>query len=155
MGTESRLLHFNVMAQSIGRLALIGLACASAAAAAACASMVPPLQANLAGTRWTVQAIDGERISSARVPTVNFDAQRRVNGTSGCNSYFGAYSAQDGDLEVSGIGRTEMACAEPLMRQETAFLSALDAAARYVVEVDGKLVIYGRGDRGLTLVRVG
>jgi heat shock protein HslJ len=143
------------MAQSIGRAALIALACCSAAAAAACASMAPPLHANLAGTRWAVQAIDGQRISSAHIPTVNFDAQRRVAGTSGCNSYFGAYSARDGDLDVSGLGHTEMACAEPLMRQETAFLGALDAAARYVVEVDGKLVIYGRDERGLTLVRVG
>lgn len=113
------------------------------------------MQANLAGTRWTVRTIDGQPAAAMRAPTVNFGADRRVTGSASCNSYFGTYSTHDGDIDVHGVGRTEMACEQPLMRQEETFLSALDAATRYVVETDGALVLSGPNMRSLTLVRVG
>ncbi|MDX2274845.1 MAG: META domain-containing protein [Hyphomonadaceae bacterium] len=143
------------MAQELGRKALIGLACASAVLAAACASIAPPMQANLAGTRWTVQTIDGERAGAIRAPTVIFGADRRVSGSASCNSYFGTYSTHDGEIDVRSLGRTEMACEQALMRQEEAFIGALDAATRYVVESNGRLMLYGPNERSLTLVRVG
>lgn len=143
------------MAQDIGRAALIGLASLSAALAAACASIAPPMQANLAGTRWTVQTIDGRPAAAIRAPTVSFGADRRVSGSASCNSYSGSYSTNDGDIDVRTIGRTEMACEQPLMRQEEAFIGALDAATRYVVESNGRLVLSGPNQRSLTLVRVG
>lgn len=144
-----------LMAQEIGRAALIGLACASAALAAACASIAPPMQANLAGTRWAVQTIDGQPAGAIRAPTVAFGTDRRISGSASCNSYFGSYSTNDGDIDVRSIGRTEMACEQPLMRQEEAFIATLDAVTRYVVETDGRLVMSGPDDRRLTLVRVG
>jgi heat shock protein HslJ len=147
--------HLSVMAQSIGRAALIAVACCSAALAAACASFAPPMQANLAGTRWAVQTIDGRPAGAIRAPTVIFSQDRRVSGSASCNSYFGTYSTNDGDIDIRGIGRTEMACEQPLMSQEEAFIGALDAATRYVVETDGKLVLSGPNERRLTLVRVG
>lgn len=144
-----------VMSDKIGRVALVAISCASALIAAACASIAPPMQANLVGTRWAVQTIDTRPVSGARTPTLHFDAQNRVTGSAGCNSYFGTYASGGGDLEISGVGATEMACAAPIMSQETAFLSALDAASRYVVENDNRLVLSGPNGRNLTLVRVG
>ena len=116
------------MADSIGRGILITLACVSAAIAAACASAAPN---TLAGTSWTVASVNGQPTSGPRTPTLVFDSQNRVNGNGGCNSYFGEYSAHDGAIDLSGVGRTEMACMpQSIMAQEDAYLGALDAATR-------------------------
>ena len=57
-----------------------------------------------------------------------------VNGSAGCNHYFGEYEINDG-LSVGMIGNTEMWCGEPegRMDQETEYLKILQAAEDYTV----------------------
>jgi heat shock protein HslJ len=48
-----------------------------------------------------------------------------VSGRSGCNQYFGEFTIVDGTVHLGGLGGTEMACEEPLMTLEAAYLSGL------------------------------
>jgi heat shock protein HslJ len=48
-----------------------------------------------------------------------------VSGRSGCNQYFGEFTLVDGTLTLGGLGGTEMACDEPVMSLESAYLGAL------------------------------
>lgn len=59
----------------------------------------------------------------ARVTLEFQDGQ--VGGTAACNHYFAEVSIADDHITVEGIGQTEMACEEPLMSVESAYLSAL------------------------------
>ncbi len=97
--------------------------------------------AALEDTRWVLQgygqpgnlqAVLGDRTASA---TFN-SAEGTVTGSTGCNSYFGGYDLRGDKINISGpVGQTEMACEEPLMTQETAYLALLQAMQSY--EIDG------------------
>jgi heat shock protein HslJ len=70
-------------------------------------------------------------------------ADGQVSGTSGCNSYFGTYEAHDdGRLSIGALGGTEMACEEPLMALESAYLAALGGVERFTVD-DASLTLDG------------
>jgi heat shock protein HslJ len=49
----------------------------------------------------------------------------QVSGRSACNQYFGEFAIVDGKVTLGGLGGTEMACEEPIMTLEAAYLSAL------------------------------
>lgn len=48
-----------------------------------------------------------------------------VGGQSACNQYFGELTLVDGTVRIGGLGGTEMACEEPVMASEAAYLDAL------------------------------
>lgn len=83
--------------------------------------------ADLAGTAWRLLRIDGEGDVMADTElTAEFSADR-VAGTAGCNRYSG--SVADGGPAGIAIGpllSTRMACPEPVMEQETAYLKRLE-----------------------------
>ena len=62
-------------------------------------------------------------IEDARV-TLNVDGSN-VSGQAACNQYFGELAIESGRVSTDGFGQTEMACAEPVMALEAAYLSAL------------------------------
>jgi heat shock protein HslJ len=69
--------------------------------------------------------------------TLNIDATNMA-GSTGCNHYSAAYTMNGQSLTVPEPGPTStmMACAEPLMQQEAAFLSLLTTATSYTVAGD-------------------
>jgi heat shock protein HslJ len=91
----------------------------------------------LVGVTWraddpTLAALAPDAPDTAVVSLVFADGQ--VGGRSACNSYFGGYVADDrGSLSFDALGGTEMACEEPLMILETAYLSALGAVTSFSV----------------------
>ncbi len=75
--------------------------------------------------------------------TATFDgAEKRVNGSAGCNSYSGDYQLSDNTLTFLMISHTEMYCMEPegVMEQETQYLKTLNTAESYQVK-DGTLQV--------------
>jgi len=69
--------------------------------------------------------------------TIKFDsASGQFEGSAGCNSYFGSYEVDEDKLSIKQpVGQTERACLEPIMEQETQYLTALQDAEHY--EIDG------------------
>src|SRR4051794_10017109 len=53
-----------------------------------------------------------------------------VGGHSGCNSFSGTYGTNGNVVRVSQLATTRLACEQPVMDQETAFLAALQGVAR-------------------------
>jgi heat shock protein HslJ len=66
--------------------------------------------------------------------TATFAADQ-VNGSSGCNTYNGAYTLDGNAVKIGPLATTRMACPQDVMDQETAFLAALQAAI--TVETSG------------------
>ena len=88
------------------------------------------------------ELVDGAP-ADARV-TVRFD-DGEVGGTAACNHYGGTYQlGEDGAIAISVGSMTEMACEEPLMALEAAFMTALGRVAAFRVAGDD-LVLEGDG----------
>lgn len=126
--------------------AALGALGAAALALAACSQPEDGATAaagpSLAGTSWTVTAIDGAPpIAGRDAPSIAFDGEGRVSGATGCNRFSGGFAVGDGGtLTLGGDGAalatTRMACTDELNAQETKMLAVLEAVAGYAVEAD-------------------
>lgn len=94
----------------------------------------------LEGTTWRLDASDPK----APPPTVRF-ADGRASGFSGCNRFTGGFK-RDGDaLTVGPLGGTMMACPEPRMAIEKAFLERLSGTHRVAISGDRLTLTPGSG----------
>lgn len=106
-------------------------------------------QVQLSGS-YTVQTINGNLIDENN-PTLSFNVlDKGVNGTTGCNRYFGSYSLDLYALSFSELASTEMACEEPIMTIEWDFMKALDQTGSYALS-EGVLTLYSKLDRSVLL----
>lgn len=117
-------------------IALIGL---SACAAPSSESVSAP-PANLIGTTWLAEDIDGAGVIDNAQSTLEFTSDGRVAGRAGCNRYGGSVKLDGSKLKIDQVFATKMACAPALMDQETRFLQALEAASAFEVK-DTKLIV--------------
>jgi len=104
--------------------------------------------ADLDQTQWIMKRFSAE---PPRAPqpeiTLAFDGER-ISGSSGCNRYFARVKETGelpGDLKVSDVGGTRMACPEEIMALENGYLDALGNVIRYSF-VAGKLALTWRKD---------
>ena len=122
----------------IRRTILVGIALVLTALMAACAAAAqdqPPAQgAALLDTEWVLVALNGNALIEGKAVTLRF-GETSIEGSGGCNTYGGSYTASEDSLSLSDVYWTEMACVEPkgIMEQEQAYFQALNAAARYRV----------------------
>ena len=52
-----------------------------------------------------------------------------VGGSGGCNQYTGTYGTNGNIVRIGRLATTRLACADEIMTQETAFLTAMEGAA--------------------------
>lgn len=98
------------------------------------------------GDPGSLQAVNGNI-------TLRFDeAKKTLNGSSGCNQYFGDYTVSNCVLKVSNIGATLMACTDGnLMQQEQTYLNLLKDAGK--VEIKGGELRVTCGEKLLVFTR--
>ncbi|MCC5808787.1 MAG: META domain-containing protein [Ectothiorhodospiraceae bacterium] len=82
----------------------------------------PPID----GTEWRVMAINEEPVEE-NVETTMIFGEERVMGNTGCNQYTAPVEIDRSSMNVSNAVATRMACADNIMRQESAFLQALES----------------------------
>jgi len=84
------------------------------------------------GTGGVVPVLEGTRIN------ITFEQNGKLGGLAGCNSYWGTYTTEGNALSIGAVGSSELSCAEPagIMKQEKAYLQALQAAAIFKIEGD-------------------
>ena len=93
----------------------------------------------LEGTLWKLDSyvnLQGDMVKV--MPDTEITAQFKdgtVNGSSGCNSYFGSYTISGTAITFGPIGMTEMYCAEPegIMEQENGYLAALQSVEGFTI----------------------
>jgi heat shock protein HslJ len=93
----------------------------------------------------TSGSADGQPIPIVDGTRITFEVQgANVSGQSACNQYFGSIVVDGGIVRIDGLGGTEMACEEPVMQSEAAYLAAL--ARVTAARQDGEaLVLLGDG----------
>ena len=106
--------------------------------------LTPDGEVGLAGTRWLVETIGATAIVAGSEPQITFTRDGQINGTTGCNRFFGGYAQPGGEVSFSGVGMTKMACLDDgIMAQEIAFTNILSGKARARLDSLGNLVITG------------
>lgn len=101
----------------------------------------------LVGREWTVSSLDGTRIE-APLPTLQFSADGRASGFSGCNRWMAGAALTGEGLRFERPAGTMTACAEAAMAVERAFLTALAKVTRHDFDGDGGLVLFA-GDTAM------
>ncbi|HPF11775.1 MAG TPA: META domain-containing protein [Flavobacteriaceae bacterium] len=100
--------------------------------------------------KYNVTEIGGSAVSE-NVPHIIFTAlDKGIKGNTGCNSFFGKYTLDLYALSFSEIASTEMACDQPIMDVENAFLNALNQTGSYALQ-NGILTLYSKTDRSVLL----
>lgn len=113
----------------------------------------------LEGVEWEVtgynngrQAVVSPKLGSRLTLTFR-DGQ--VSGSSGCNRFHGAFTAEGNALTIRPLATTRMACEEGVMTQEQEFLRALQTATTWKI-VRGMLDVHrADGERVLTASKAG
>ena len=124
----------------LAAVALVGVA-----GLAACGSDDGAESIDLTGTTWVLTELDGEPLPDGVTVDLTFDGER-VAGSSGCNQYSSAATFEDGAVSVEpAIASTMMACEQPAMDVEMAYLTALAEVTNYTVE-GTTLVLADSGD---------
>jgi heat shock protein HslJ len=119
------------------------LAIALALGTAGCESAISNDETNdpLTSRDWIALSLSGKPVVKPGSVTMSF-GEGRVSGRGGCNRYSGTADYANGTIKVGPLISTKMACMEDeIMQQESAYLTALQAATRYTIGGDGKLTI--------------
>ena len=124
----------------IRREIVVGITLALVIFITSCAA--PAQDATLKGTEWVLNSLNDNALIEDKQITLRF-GDTSIEGSGGCNTYGGSYTASEDSLSLSDVYWTEMACMEPegIMEQEQAYFQALNAAVRYRVDGD-RLEVY-------------
>jgi heat shock protein HslJ len=113
--------------------------------------------ADLAGTEWVLNRLEmSEPLAAEPEITLVFDGDR-ISGTSGCNRYFAGVKEGGelpGDLRISEIGGTRMACPKEVMTLENRYLGALGNVTRYSFQTGKLALTWRKGNVSGTLLFV-
>jgi heat shock protein HslJ len=99
---------------------------------------------HLAGGEWALEDLAGSGVVENSHATLSFPEDGKVAGNGSCNRFFGTAEIHDNTVRISPLGATRMMCAEPMMNQETKYMSALQDAERFEWK-DPYLLIYCKG----------
>jgi heat shock protein HslJ len=131
-----------------GRMGLVeGGAARGASAAGANA------QELLVGRIWSLTQLNGQPTAPGTTITAEFGADGQVSGSGGCNGYGAVYTVQGQTIDIGPIASTMMACAQPVMQQETDYFGALEAAATFQVSPD-QLTLADAGGNAIAVYAV-
>ena len=81
--------------------------------------------------------------------SLTFGTDGKLSGSVGCNSFGGDYKVDGNTITFGALASTEMACAEPLMQQESAVFNLLSNSAAF--QVDGNTLTITSTD-GISVV---
>lgn len=79
----------------------------------------------LQGVTWNITHIDNQPASNNANAHLQFLANNKIAGSSGCNRFFGKYTLTGETLTFEDIGSTRMACSSELMAQEKSLFQVL------------------------------
>ena len=128
--------------------AVLAVTAATAVATSSQVSAASPLT----GKIWVLSSLGGKAPLKDTELTSEFTAKRRVSGSAGCNRYTGTYKVSGSTIRIVPLATTRKACAEPIERQETAFLKALSGARSFAIS-GGTLTLKSAGGQGLADVQ--
>ncbi len=103
----------------------------------------------LQGGEWTVDDLAGKAPLKDSKVTLAFGADGSLSGSSSCNRLATTYALTGESLAIKQGAGTMMACDQPIMEQEGAFLALLSQVNAFSVADDGALLLKAPDGRTL------
>jgi heat shock protein HslJ len=104
--------------------------------------------AQLENTYWKLVELNGKPVVATprrREPHLRLSPEgKTLQGSGGCNAMRGVYQLDGARLRFTQIATTRLACPDPYMGQEGAFLKVLEATDSFKLSGD-KLELLGEG----------
>lgn len=116
----------------------------------AAAAPAPVSAATLVGTRWV--GVADASVDKRHLPWLEFVAEGRVSGYTGCNLLHGGWRNDAGTIRFGPLVTTKRGCAGPEGDMERRVLAVLNEQSRVSREGD-KLVISAAGGERLEFVQ--
>jgi heat shock protein HslJ len=113
----------------------------------ACSILDSGDQIKLSGTSWKLTSFDGIKPIDGRDITARFEKDQ-INGSSGCNQYFGSYKVKGDQITIESLGWTEMACLDPegLMEQEATVMMMFSHAEKITRRNSSLQILTSQGE---------
>jgi len=90
---------------------------------------------------WTVDDLAGKAPVKDSKVTLTFGADGTLSGSSSCNRLATSYTLTGEGLSIKQGAGTMMACEQPIMEQESAFLAMLSQVNAFSIADDGALLL--------------
>lgn len=111
----------------------------------------------LEGIEWLLSTYSdgqgGQQPALVDAPATISFSDGSFSGSTGCNRYSGGYSSSNGELTLSQVATTQMACPPPIMDQEQQFLQLLNQVTGYGI-TDDELTLTGADGSALLVFNV-
>jgi putative lipoprotein len=104
----------------------------------------------LKSTKWQLDELNGGKVVTQRVITLEFTSDGKISGNGGCNVYGGGYTQTGSALKFTDIFSTQMACDD--LQPENKFFAALQKAGSFKVK-NSKLYLYSDGTAIVVFVK--
>jgi len=108
----------------------------------------------LENVRWNLASINGVLVPEGVVATVLFTPVghpanngdlNSITGGGGCNTFIGSYELTGDTFTAGPFSVTQMACDEPIMQVEQAFLTGLESAQNYQITLNQLIITTTNG----------
>jgi heat shock protein HslJ len=86
--------------------------------------------------------------------TALFAEDNSLTGSGGCNNYATTYRVDGSELTISPAASTQMACAEPIMEQETGYFAALSNVTQFEIRGIELVLRDSAGDPVVTYLEI-
>jgi heat shock protein HslJ len=135
---------------TLKRIVVLTLITLVALTLAACKGSDDP---GLIDSSWVLEALNGNPPIPGTVVRIEF-TKGKVSGSSGCNTYNGTYTARGGNMQITNVFATMIACLDAnVQAQENEYLTTLALAASYEI-INDRLFIYdGAGNQIIVFTR--
>ena len=110
-----------------------------------------PTVEELSASEWRPTNLNELTLAPDTVMLLQFEADQRVNGHSGCNRFFSSYELDGANIAFGQLGGTRMACHESDMALEKMFLDAL-SNTKTIAHAEDRLAL--RNDDGEVVMRL-
>jgi heat shock protein HslJ len=100
----------------------------------------------LVGTSWLAEDVGGRSVLDNPQATLSFTQTGQVSGHGGCNRYGGPVEISGEAIRFGPLAATAIGCPKAIGDQEERFFAALQAAKRFTLTPEGKLVLYDASD---------
>ncbi len=97
----------------------------------------------LAGTKWILDEIEGEKVNTDRAFLTFNIKENRFGGNGGCNGMGGTLKVENSTIKMSQIISTKMFC-QNTSEIENSFLAKLQDTNRY--EIKGEILYFYKGE---------
>ena len=108
----------------------------------------------LENVRWQLASINGQLVPDAVTADMIFTPadspaaqgqENAINGSTGCNTYFGSYSLEGNTFKAGPFGVTKMICDDAIMQVEQAFLAGLESVQNYQITLNQLIITTANG----------